>query len=123
LNVRKAHCAAKKPHIETVLMQTLAAELAHITRPARIDGHAYAWGEPPDFSSDLIDGSGNLVTKDHRLPDSDSPETAVVVIVQIRTANSAGLNAHAHVARAQGGGRNLFDSEVFGSMDDDATHD
>ena len=63
-----------------------------------------------------------LVAKCHRLLNADRSETAMVIIMQIRPANAACLNPDTHLVWGQFRFVDLFNTQVFGCVDDDPSH-
>ncbi|MNU00566.1 hypothetical protein D3C72_2437260 [compost metagenome] len=62
------------------------------------------------------------MAEDQRLAHADRAEAAMEIIVQVRAADSAGLDAHAHVARPELGRRRLLDAQILLGMDNDGPH-
>lgn len=60
--------------------------------------------------------------KDHRFLQSDGPKTAVVVVVQVRSADPSGRHAQADLTGKKGILGPVFDPEIAGGVDDDSLH-
>ena len=119
LDVRERHRRAVEAHVEALVRQPLAAVAAGAAGPARRHGDPVADGEAGAAVADGDDVAGDLVAKDHRLPEPDGAEAAVVVAVQVGAADATGLDRDLDLAGTGGLGRALLDAEVTGGMADD----
>ena len=72
---------------------------------------------------DLFDQAGNLVPQHHGFLDPDRAEAAVVVIVQVRSADAALAYAHPDLAGRDRLGDDGFDPQVFRGVDDECFHE
>ena len=93
-----------------------------VARTARIDRDARAGLDPLDLGADGLDDTRDFVAEDHRLAQAHRSEAAVVVIMQVRTADAAESDANAHVARAERGDFRLLDPQVLRRMSDHSAH-
>ena len=87
------------------MLLALQAVAAAAARAARIDGDALAGLDAVDLRADAADRAGDLVAEDHRLLQPHGAEPAVEIVVQVRAADAAGLDAHLDVVRAHRGQR------------------
>ena len=101
LHMREAHRAAVEAHVEALVLKTFEAVAAAIARHARIDRDAVSDLDPRGVRPDRFDDAGDLVAEDHRLAQAHDAEAAVVVIVEIRAANSAEADPDAYVMRSE----------------------
>ena len=123
LNMWEAHGAAHEPHVEAVVALSCSTVAARVAWQARVDGDPYARLHPRHLTADLVDRAGDLVPKRHRLPQAHGPESAVVVIVQVGTANPSGLDSDTDITRPNGCRLDILDPKILWSMDDDAAHE
>ena len=100
LRMGKAHGTAAEHHVVAMVVQPALAFLAGAAGHGRIDGDEIALGQAGDTGADRIVDRRDLVAEDHRLPDPHRAEAALVVIMQVRTADPAGGNADADFALA-----------------------
>ena len=70
-------------------------------RLVRVDRGAVAKLDPGHGAAELDHRAGDFVAQDHRLLDAHGAEAAMLVIMQIRPANTAGLDANLHIMRTQ----------------------
>ena len=122
LHMREAHRAAVEQHVGAVLLLAHLAVAAMAAGPARIDRDAVARLHARDLAADRLDPAGDLMAEDHRLAHADRAEAAMQIVVQVRAADAAGLDPHAHVARPELGRGRRLDAQVLLGMDDDGTH-
>src|SRR4029079_12366303 len=78
LNVRHRHRAAIEAHVEAVVLLTLQAVLTSVAGPAWGNRDAIADREPGNRRAQRLDGTGNFVTEDHRLPPPPGAQAAMV---------------------------------------------
>src|SRR6266481_4790686 len=116
------HRAAVKAHVQALVLLALQAIDASVAGPARRNGDAVADREPGYGGTQRLDGPGNLVTEDHRLAHSHRAETAMVEIMQIRSADTAGLDGDLDLSRTGCLGLAFLDPKIAGSMNDDGFH-
>ncbi len=122
LNVRKAHGAAIKAHVVTVILLALLAVAARSTRPARVDRHTVARTYALHLAANGIHDAGHLMSQHHRLADPDRSESTVMVIVQIRSADAASLDPDVDLVRAGLLFLAVLDAQIFRCMNDDGAH-
>jgi hypothetical protein len=120
--MRKPHGTPDESHVETLVVLASPAIPAFVAWPAGIHGNPQARGDARHLTSNLVNGAGNLVPERHRLLQPDGAEAAVIVVVQVRPANAAGLDPNPDIAGPKGCGCYFFNAKVFGSMDDNAAH-
>ncbi len=123
LNMREAHRAAVKPHVEALILAPFKAELASVAGTTGVDGDAVADRDAPRVRADGLDDAGDLMAEHHRLAQPHEPEAAVVVIMQIGAANAAGGDAHANVVGAEFGDVDVLDPQILGGVGYDRAHD
>src|SRR5712691_4834906 len=97
--MRHRHRAAVKAHVKAMVLLTLQAILASVARPARRNRDAVADREPRYRRTQRFDGPGNFVTEDHWLAHPYRAEAAMVEIMQIRSADTAGLDGDLGLSR------------------------
>ena len=122
LDVRKRHGRSVEAHVQALVVQSLAAEPAGPAGTRRRHRDEIARREAVDPLPHFGDVSGDFVTEDHRLLQANRSEAAVVVVVQVRTADAAGGQADPDLS---GSGRPRFallDAQIPCLMDDDGSH-
>jgi hypothetical protein len=97
VNMGRPHRAAVEAHVRTMVVQALPAKGADTARQTRIDGHALADPERGHVLACLGDGAGDLVPQDHGMTNLDCPETAMAVIVKVRSADAPDLDLYPHI--------------------------
>ena len=122
LHMRHAHRAAHEAHVEALIAHALAAMDADAAGTARIDRDARARRKMRNAGADRGDDAGDFVPERHRLLDPHGAEAAVVIIMQVGTADAAGGDLDAHFA---GGRRRIgkaVDPQVLRGVNDDCAH-
>ena len=95
---------------------------ADAARLARIDRHPHAGHQMRYPTADRVDHAGDFVSERHRLLDPDRAEAAVMVVMQIRTADAAGGDLDPHFASLRCRiGKSVYPQVLWG-MDDDRSH-
>ena len=122
LNVRHRHRAAIEAHVEAVVLLALQAIVTGIAGPARRDGDAVTDREPGHRRSQRLDGPGDFVTEDHGLAHPHGAEAAMVEIMQIRSADAAGLDGDLDLSFTCGLRFAFLDPKVAGGVNDDGFH-
>ena len=122
LYVRRAHGAAVVAHVQAVVLQALLAELADAARTARADRHTFAGREAAHVGTDCLDHARHFVAEHHRLLDPHGTEAAVLVVVQVGTADAAAAHAHLQLIGAERRGFIGFDAQIAGSVNDECFH-
>ena len=89
LDMRKAHRTAVKANVETLIRMSFDAVAAVTTRVARVDRHPIADADSRDTLADGDDGSSHFVPKDHGFLEANRAETAMLVVMQVGSADSA----------------------------------
>ena len=89
---------------------------------AGIDRDAVARLHAADLLADGLDPAGDLMAQDQRFAHPDRAETAMQVVMQVRAADAAGLDADADVERTEIGRCRLFDAQILFGVDDDCAH-
>ena len=123
LHMREAHRAAVEAHVEAMILFALETISAMVAGPARIDRDARPGLDAFHVRADGLHDARDFVAKDHRLAQPHRAEAAVVVIVQVGTADAAEGDAHADVARAEPGDFRLLDPQVLRRVGDHSAHD
>ena len=77
---------------------------------------------PDTARTQRLDGAGDLVTEDHRLAHPHRAEAAMVEIMQIRSADAAGLDGDLDLSRTGCLGFALLDPQIASRMNDDGFH-
>jgi hypothetical protein len=80
-----------------MVVQALPAKGADAAGQARIDGHALADPERGHVLAPLDHDARDLVPEDHGMTNLDCPETAVAVIVKVRSADAPDLDLYPHI--------------------------
>jgi len=112
LDMRHPHRRAHEAHVEAMLLQPLAAIGAVVAGVAGVDRDAVAHGKAADPGADLDHRPGGLVAKDDRLSHPDRAEAAVLIVMQVRPADTARADRHQRLAGAGGGDGGGFDPDV-----------
>jgi hypothetical protein len=101
-------------------LDAVAAVAARVTR---VDCDVVADLDSRHIGSDFHDGSGDLVTQDHRFLEPDRAEPAVLVVMQIGSTDSACRQRDLDLASTRTGRRcERFDPQVKWSMYNDCAH-
>jgi hypothetical protein len=98
LNMRHRHRAAVKAHVQALVLLALQAIVASVAGPARRNRDAVTDRKPRYRRTQRLDGPGNLMTEDHGLAHPHGAEAAMVEIMQIRSADAAGLDGDLDLA-------------------------
>jgi hypothetical protein len=122
LNMREPHGASDKAHVETLVVLAGPAIPACVAWLTGIHGDPHSRRHPSNFAPNLVHGASDLVPESHGLPQPDGPEATVVVIVEIRPADAAGLYPDPNITGSQGGHCDFFDPKVLRGMNDDTAH-
>ena len=101
LYMGEAHGTAVKAHVHAMVVQTLLAIAASTTRARRRNGNTLPTAKTGDLASHFVDDSGDFVPEHHGLLDAHRAKTAVLEIMQVRTADTAIGDAHAQLLRSQ----------------------
>ena len=118
----KRHGRPVEPHVQAVIELALVAVHAVPARPAGIDGDQIAFLDHADAGADSFGIAGHLMTQHHRFAQPDRAETAVIVVMQVGTADAAGRHGYADLARTGIACFGLLQSQVFGRMDCECPH-
>jgi hypothetical protein len=121
--VRHTHGAAHEAHVEALIPHPLAAMEADAAGLARIHRHPHAGLKMRHIAGNGGDHTGDFVTERHRLLDPDRAEPAVMIVVQVRTADAAGGDLDAHFAGTRRRIGKAVDPQVLWRMNDDGSHD
>lgn len=97
-------------------MQALAARLA------RIDRNAGARLDAGDAVTDGRNHAGDLMPQRHRLLDANDAEAAMMVVMQVGTADAAIGDLDANLSRAGLSIRIVVDPQVLRGVNDDGAH-
>jgi hypothetical protein len=122
LHVRKTHRAAEESHVQAMTRLAFQAIQALSTGSAGIDHDPVARLDPLHRGTGQHDLTGDLVARDQRLPQTNGAETAMLIVVQVRTADTAGPYAHLNVERTQRRNIGIPDAEIVCSVDDGGFH-
>src|SRR5277367_5707738 len=114
VDMRRPHRAAVEAHVRTLVAQALPAKRADTARQARIDSYALADSERGHVLACLSDNARDLVPKDHGVTNLHGAEPAVVVIVEVRSADAPDLDLHPHVVSTEGLVRHQLITQVVG---------
>src|SRR3989442_15857906 len=90
--MRHRHCTPIEAHVQALVLLALQAILTGIAGPARRNGDAVADRESRYGGPQRLDGPGDFVTEDHRLPHPHGAETPMIEIKHIRSPDTAGLD-------------------------------
>jgi hypothetical protein len=119
LHVRGAHGTAVEAHVQAMILLAFLAVLADAAGAAGRDGDARAGCDVGDGRTDFGDLARDFMAQHHRFLDAHHAETAVMIVVQVRAADTAGLDLDLQLLRLQGGLQRL-DAQVVRCMDDEA---
>src|SRR5208337_1760914 len=86
------------------------------------DDHALADPEGSRVVAGLDDDASDLVPQNHRMTKPYGAESALAVIVKVRSADAPDLDLHPHVVGAEGLVRHLLVAQVLGGVDDNGFH-
>jgi hypothetical protein len=101
-------------------LDAVAAVTARVTR---VDCDVIAHLDSRHIGSDFHDGSGDLVTKDHRFLEPDRAESSVLVVMEIGPADSACCQGDLDLSSTRTGRRcERFDPQVKRRVNNDCTH-
>ena len=103
LHVRVEAGAAEEAHVAAELLAALAAVVALAARVRRAHRHLVADLDPGDAGADRGDGGRRLVARNQRLAHDEAAVAALVVIMDVRTADAAGAQPQQHLAGADVG--------------------
>ena len=120
LDMRKSHRAAVEANIETLIRMSFDAVTAVTAGVARVDCHAISDFDSRDTLADLDHGSSHFVPEDHRFLEANRAESAMLVVMQIGSADAARGESYLDLTwtrTARGG--HVFDSQIEWSMNDD----
>src|SRR5262249_43939424 len=109
-------------HVKALVAHPLTAIVTAAARQARIDGDAPPFGEAGDTITDCGDHTCDLMAQRHWLLDTHRAEAAVMIVVQIRSADPAIGDLDAHLARFRRGIRKTVDPQVLRRVNDDGAH-
>jgi hypothetical protein len=123
LHVRKSSSASVEENIDAEMRFPRQTVVALEAGSRWIDSHTLADAELCNIFSHIDDLAGDLVTERQRLANSKIAGRSIVIIVQIGTTNSTGPESHEDFTLTRLGVWTLFESEVFGSMDNAGDHD
>src|SRR6266702_3252104 len=93
------------------------AETAMTARLAGIHRHAVAGANAGDLLAHFHDFAGDFMAEDHRLPQANRTEAAMLIVMEVGAADAAGANADLDVLRPDGGDLSLLDSQIARGMD------
>ena len=122
LNVRHWHRAAIEAHVQALVLLAPQAVVTAIAGSARRNRDAVTDREAGYGRTERLDGPSDLVTEDHGLAHPHGAEATMVEIMQIRSADTAGLDGDLDLARARRLRFSLFNSKIAGRMNDDGFH-
>ena len=122
LHMGHAHGAAEIAHVQTMVLQSKLTKAALSARVTGIDGDAVAARQVLHARRHLFQHTRHLVPQHHGLLNANGAKTAVLEIVQIRAANAAGSNSHAHLVACDRWRGIVFDAQVAGRMDNESVH-
>jgi hypothetical protein len=86
----KTGCTAEESNIGTKLAASRPALLTYAAVACRIYGYAITGFHQGHVGSALDHFTGYLVTESHRLPDPEICDSAIVIVVKVRSADAAG---------------------------------
>ncbi len=118
----RAHCAAVVAHIQAMVLQALLTVLAQAARPARTDGDARAGRHVRHAGPDARDGAGDFVAEHHRFRDADRAEAAMVEVVKIGAADTAGANPHQQLVGFRFGRGHFLDAQIERCVNNECMH-
>ena len=122
LNMGEGHRGAVKPHIEALVEHRLFAVFAGPAGPRRRDRDELPFAQMRDAFAERGDIARDLMAQHHRLAQTHGAETAVVVIVQIRAANSARRQPDLDFAGTGSFNGPLLNAKIFCGVNDDRFH-
>src|SRR5277367_5504854 len=122
LHMWETHRTAVEAHVETVVLPPLEAELARVAGEARVHRDPVADRYAARLGPDGRDDAGDLMAEHHRLAQPHDSEAAVIVIMQVRTADAAGADAHERLCVADLGRGPFLDPQILRGVSDDRAH-
>lgn len=94
LVMRHRHGTAVKAHLQAVVLLPRQAIAAGIAGAARRYGDTITDSEAGNALAQCLYRTRDLMTEDQRLAQTDRTEAPMVVIMQVRSANSASLDSN-----------------------------
>jgi len=88
LNMREGHGRAVKPHVQTVVLLASQTKLADPAWPGWRDRNKITCRKTAHPIPQLRNASSHLMPQNHRLFEAHRAKSAMVVVMQIRPANS-----------------------------------
>jgi hypothetical protein len=120
--VREGHGAAVKTHVQAVVVLACLAKAAVAARARGRDGDALAYLDAGDRCAETIHNARNFVAQSDGLFDAHSAKAAMLVVMQVGSANAAKGHIHAQLVLAQSGQFGVFNAQVFGRVTDNGFH-
>ena len=108
--------------VRTQVVSTGLALIAAIAWFARFDGDTFAHSGQRHSFADLNNLTGRFVSQDQRTANHEIADAAVLVIVDIRSADSHRQNANEYLAFCWSWHRALFNSKIVGRVQDRRGH-
>ena len=122
LDMREWHGRPVETHIKAVVMPPFQAVGTGITRTRRRDGDKLADLESRHVVAKRLDAASHLVSENHWLAQAYGAEAAVVVVMQVRPADSAANNADQYIIRARCAQFAVFDPKILCRMGHNRFH-
>ncbi len=72
--------------------------------------------------ADLLHDTGKFVAKRHGLTHADRAETAMMIVMQIRPANSTDSDSDQNLICTEERHANIFNAQIFRCVDYDSSH-
>ena len=123
LDVRKRHGAAVKAHVQAVVVLARLAKPAVPTGPGRRNRDAVAAREPRHCDAHRFDGARDFVPQRHGLLDAHRAKATVLLVVQVRSADTTKGDAHQRlIGRQRTRGRVIFDAQIASVVANEGSH-
>jgi hypothetical protein len=122
VNMGDSHCATIEAHVEALVWHALVTITAVPARHRGVDSNPVANGDLRHVRPDIHDRASNLVSQDHRMLDPYSAKTAMVVIVQVRAADSSCGDSDSNLPRTGRLRGPIIKPDVVGCVNDDRFH-
>jgi hypothetical protein len=116
---------ARRALVETVRAEVVVAALAVVALAAGeawLQRHAVALPPPRHVGAHLHDLARRLVAQHGRRGEKPVADAALVVPVDVRTANANGLDVDEHLVRPGQGARALLDAQIVDTVEYSCLH-
>jgi hypothetical protein len=108
--------------MQAVVVLTGLTKTAVAAGPGRRNRDTLTGLPSADTGTQALDHTGDFVTQSHGLADTHRPEPTVLVVMQVRAADTTEGHPHPQLAFARIRHRGVFDAQVSRGMTDDRSH-